>query len=121
MQEPLRFGAPERPSPDAARVAVFVPLGSWFFDGHFEGRPMLPGVAQVVAIAHAQAEALFGPLGPPRRLARVKFQAVVKPGDELVLELAREQAEETKIRFVLSLLRPGEAPEIASSGVLVYG
>jgi len=121
MQETLRFGAPERPSPDVVRVPVAVPAGSLYFEGHFEGRPMLPGVAQVVAMAHAQAEVHFGPLGPARRLARLKFQAVVKPGDGLLLELTREPGDETKVRFVLALRRDGEAPETASSGVLVYG
>jgi 3-hydroxymyristoyl/3-hydroxydecanoyl-(acyl carrier protein) dehydratase len=121
MQETLRFGPAERTGTDLVRVPVDVPEGSLYFDGHFDGRPMLPGVAQVVAIAHAQAELLFGPLGPPRRLARLKFQAVVKPGDALVLELVREQGEETKVRFTLDRVQAGEAPETASSGVLVYG
>lgn len=80
---------------------------------------MLPGVAQVVSLASAQARVLFAPLGAPRRLIRVKFQAVVKPGDGLLLELTREAAPpETKVRFVLS--RNDDTPEPCSSGVLVY-
>lgn len=118
MPKTFEIGSPAWDGPDTVRVPVHVPAGCVYFEGHFEGRPMLPGVAQVVALAHAQATRLFGPLGPPTRMARVKFQAVVGPGDDLSLELGREVGAETKIRF--SLEKRGGTPEQASSGVLVY-
>lgn len=101
---------------DELRIAVRVPSDCVYFEGHFAGRPMLPGVAQVVGLAHAQAAVHFAPLGPAIRLMRTKFQAVVVPGDTLTLVLSREQgARETKVRFRLE-----RGLDQASSGILVY-
>lgn len=101
---------------DAVRIAVRVPEDCSYFAGHFEGRAMLPGVAQVLGLAHAQAQVRFGPLGPALRLVRTKFQAVVLPGDALSLVLTLERgAEETKVRFRIE--RGGDR---ASAGTLVY-
>lgn len=101
---------------DEVRIAVRVPEDCGYFEGHFDGRPMLPGVAQVVGLAHAQAQVRFGPLGAAVRLLRTKFQAVVVPGDALTLVLSLEPgAEESKVRF-----RIERGAEQASSGTLVY-
>jgi len=101
---------------DEIRVAVRVPEDCVYFEGHFEGRPMLPGVAQAVRLAHTQAALRFGPLGPARSLVRTKFQAVIVPGDALTLVLTLERgAAETKVRFRIERV---EAQ--ASSGTLVY-
>lgn len=108
---------------DERTVRLRVPEGSRFFAGHFEGRPMLPGVAQVVAIAHREAERAFGPLGPPQRMNRIKFQDVIVPGDALALVLGREpspEKRETLVRFRIERLLP-EGPRVASSGVIAYG
>ena len=67
---------------DARRVAMRVPADSRFFEGHFEGMPMLPGVAQLVAIAHREAERCFVGLGAPLRMSRVKFQDTILPANQ---------------------------------------
>ena len=101
-------------------VRMRVPVRSRFFEGHFEGLPMLPGVAQVVAIAHREAERTFGALGSPRRMSRVKFQDTILPGDALSLSLTRERGTETVVRFKIERLLP-EGPRVASSGTITYG
>ena len=103
-----------------ALVTLRVPDRSRFFEGHFVGLPMLPGVAQLVAIAHREAERVFGPVGTPRRMSRVKFQDIIVPGDRLSLSLERERENErTSIRFRLERLDVGSTRP-ASSGTLVY-
>ena len=103
---------------DRAHVTLCVPERSRFFDGHFEGMPMLPGVAQVVAIAHREATRIFGALGTPHRMSRVKFQQTILPGDRLSLRLERvREATLVTIRFRLSRTT-SEGP--ASSGTLAY-
>lgn len=115
-RETFEVGEPQRAG-EEVRIPVRVPERSVYFEGHFDGRPMLPGVAQVVGLAHAQAQRVFGPLGTARRMTRTKFQAVVAPGDELLLVLVREPGEgETKVRF-----RIERGADQASTGVLVYG
>lgn len=115
MKETFEIGSTHALGDEKVRVEVRVPLRSVYFEGHFEGRPMLPGVAQVVGLGHAEAQRCYGPLGPARRLIRTKFQAVVVPGDALDLFFEIERGEETKVRF--RLMR-GE--ESVSSGTLVY-
>jgi len=67
-----------------------------FLSGHFPGNPVFPGVLQLEALAQAGAIAL---LADPRYvgklplfggLDRLRFRRVVRPGDELVLDLTLE-------------------------------
>jgi 3-hydroxyacyl-[acyl-carrier-protein] dehydratase len=63
-----------------------------FFGGHFPGRPTLPGVlmvealAQVAGVAMLSAESMRGKLGLFGGIDRARFRRQVVPGDELVLE-----------------------------------
>lgn len=108
-------------SPTGHRVEVSVPADLRYFDGHFEGRPMLPGVAQVVALADRHARRLYPGLGGSLRLQRVKFTAVIGPGERLALSLTEEKKDaETLVRWSLERLAPPSGEPIASSGTLVY-
>lgn len=103
---------------DVARLRASVPRDLRFFEGHFEGNPMLPGIAQLLALAHRRARAAFGELGREKRIVRVKFEAVIRPGDVLDLTLERGPgigAGETQVRFDIS--REGTR---CASGAIVY-
>ena len=104
---------------NARAIALRVPTDSRFFEGHFEGMPMLPGVAQLVAIAHREGERVFGALGAPTRVSRLKFQDTILPGDALSLTLEREPGAQTTLRFRIERLLP-EGARVASSGTLTY-
>lgn len=64
----------------------------WFFQGHFPGRPTLPGVLMCEAIAQVGALAVLaddrfaGKLPLFGGLDRARFRRQVVPGDELILE-----------------------------------
>jgi 3-hydroxyacyl-[acyl-carrier-protein] dehydratase len=64
----------------------------WWFPGHFPGRPVMPGVLTIEAIAQAGAvavladEANAGKLPFFAGIDGCKFKRVVEPGDELTLE-----------------------------------
>lgn len=64
----------------------------WFFQGHFPGRPTLPGVlmceaiAQVGALAVLADERFAGKLPLFGGLDKARFRRQVVPGDELILE-----------------------------------
>lgn len=91
MKGDFSFGALVR-EPDGARceIPVDVPADLRYFDGHFAGNPMLPGVAQVVALAEAGARMAFPDLGAAAGLRRVKFMEAIRPGDALVVVVERD-------------------------------
>jgi 3-hydroxyacyl-[acyl-carrier-protein] dehydratase len=63
----------------------------WFFPGHFPGRPIMPGVIMVEALAQAGAVAVLseeenrGKLALFAGIDGVRFKRIVEPGDELTL------------------------------------
>lgn len=79
-----------------ARVGRFcraiknVTVNEPFFQGHFPGFPVMPGVLLVEAMAQVGGIACFIPGDPPRRImiARInqaRFRQPVVPGDQVVL------------------------------------
>jgi 3-hydroxyacyl-[acyl-carrier-protein] dehydratase len=64
----------------------------WWFAGHFPGRPVMPGVLTVEAIAQTGAVAVLveeenrGKLAFFAGIDGCKFKRVVEPGDTLTLE-----------------------------------
>jgi 3-hydroxyacyl-[acyl-carrier-protein] dehydratase len=69
----------------------------WFFQGHFPGLPVMPGVLQVEALAQTMAVYVakqpgFGDrLGLFAGLDDVRFKRIVVPGDTLRLEVTMEK------------------------------
>ena len=68
-----------------------VTMNETFFEGHFPGNPVMPGVIQVEAMAQAGGVLLLANVDKPDdyitlflKIEDVKFRKVVKPGDTLV-------------------------------------
>jgi 3-hydroxyacyl-[acyl-carrier-protein] dehydratase len=79
---------------DPGRRAVArmrVQPGDWYLAGHFPGRPIMPGVLIVEALAQTGAVAMLTDERARGRLALfggidgLRFKRIVKPGDELEL------------------------------------
>jgi 3-hydroxyacyl-[acyl-carrier-protein] dehydratase len=66
--------------------------GAWYLRGHFPGRPIMPGVLQVEALAQVGAvcglasPAFAGRLALFAGIDDVRFKRIVVPGDTLTLE-----------------------------------
>ncbi|MBW3592161.1 MAG: 3-hydroxyacyl-ACP dehydratase FabZ [Actinobacteria bacterium] len=69
----------------------------WYLAGHFPGRPIMPGVLMVEALAQAGAVAVLSQDGNRGKLALfagiddVRFKRLVEPGDELELTCELER------------------------------
>ena len=85
--------------PDAKRIVAVkgVTANEWFFQGHFPGLPVMPGVFQVEALAQTMAVYVakqpgFGDrIGLFAGIDEFRFKRVVAPGDVLRLEVTMEK------------------------------
>lgn len=72
--------------PGNARLDFAVPESLQYFDGHFPGCPLLPGVVQI-GWAIELAREYIGFDAQFRSLAAVKFMRVIQPGANVTLLL----------------------------------
>ena len=74
-----------------------VTASEWFFQGHFPGLPVMPGVLQVEALAQtmavyvAQQEGFGERIGLFAGIEECRFKRIVQPGDRLSLEVTMEK------------------------------
>jgi 3-hydroxyacyl-[acyl-carrier-protein] dehydratase len=95
----------------------------WYFAGHFPGRPVLPGVIMVEALAQACAIAVFsmpehhGKVPLFGGIDKIRFKRIVSPGEELIMTC--------KVELVRGVIGRGTATgrvgdELAVRGSLVF-
>ena len=95
----------------------------WYLSGHFPGRPIMPGVLIVEAMAQTGAVAVLSEDENRGRLAlfagidEVRFKRLVEPGDELELscELERVRGPVGKGRATAHV-----SGELAARGLLTF-
>jgi 3-hydroxyacyl-[acyl-carrier-protein] dehydratase len=95
----------------------------WYLKGHFPGRPVMPGVLIVEAMAQTGAVVVLSQEENRGRLALfagidgVRFKRIVEPGDELVFE-CRLEALRGPVGKGKATARVGE--ELAARGTLTF-
>jgi len=85
--------------PAAGRIVgeKAVTATEWFFQGHFPGLPVMPGVMQIEALAQtmavyvAQQEGFGDRIGLFAGIEECRFKRVVNPGEVLRLEVTMER------------------------------
>ncbi len=92
--------------------AVEIPGALLYLQGHFPDHPLLPGVAQLLALVLDRTHALWPEFGQPRRVTRLKFKHGIHPGDALEVHLERRADE---VHFALH-----RGDQVCTSGALIF-
>jgi 4-coumarate--CoA ligase (photoactive yellow protein activation family) len=74
-------------------LGVTVPPDLHYFRGHFDVRPVLPGVVQLRTLVMRQVARAWPELTRLRRVSRLKFKRIIPPGTRLTLTLSRRAGE----------------------------
>jgi 3-hydroxyacyl-[acyl-carrier-protein] dehydratase len=76
-----------------------VSMNEWYFQGHFPGKPILPGVLTVEAMAQTAAVLVMKTLGIKEEklvyfmsFEEAKFRKPVCPGDVLLLKVTKDKS-----------------------------
>jgi 3-hydroxymyristoyl/3-hydroxydecanoyl-(acyl carrier protein) dehydratase len=88
------------------------PTESKWFQGHFPGDPLVPALAQLAVVREA-----LGSMGTQpcalTELKRIKFKAMIRPGDSLRLEITPQPASPERYSYRLF-----KGSDIAGSGMV---
>ncbi len=106
--EPLVLS--EKRESDAWEAELVFPADDAYFQGHFPGFPLLPGVVQLGA-ARRLAAAVRGQGQALAQVRKMKFSGVIRPGERVRLRL--EFRSETATEYTYS-----RADKVCSSGVM---
>jgi beta-hydroxyacyl-ACP dehydratase FabZ len=91
-----------------------VTINEPFFQGHFPGLPIMPGVLQLEAMAQTAGILMNRMAGYPNGLPvfmsidKAKFRRVVKPGDQMRIEVTITKRRAKMARFEGKVLIDGE-------------
>jgi 3-hydroxyacyl-[acyl-carrier-protein] dehydratase len=92
---------------------VHVPPGSPWFDGHFPGAPVLPGIAQLGMVFDLIRHAFEGPIWVAE-VSRVRFKQIILPDDRLSVS-----AEPRPGRIGTYAFRIAKGEDLVCSGTMV--
>lgn len=95
-------------------TSLLVPDESRFFQGHFPGEPVLPGVAQLSEFVLPAIASAWAELGRLERVPSLKYKRPIRPGARLALEVRRARGA-ASVHFELR-----EDGELCTTGQLCF-
>jgi 3-hydroxymyristoyl/3-hydroxydecanoyl-(acyl carrier protein) dehydratase len=93
--------------------ALMLPADAIWFDGHFPNDPILPGVAQIQLVLEA-VHAAIGTACRPKSLKRIRFRAMIRPGDRFEIKIQAAAGHAGKFQFRITV-----DDNIACTGTIV--
>lgn len=85
---------------NGCKLALFIPKDLKYFSGHFNGSPILAGVVQLDwAIKFAQEYLSFDSFIFDR-VEVLKFQVIIQPEDNVILELIKVSENKFKFSYI---------------------
>lgn len=94
-------------------IDLIISADNPWFEGHFPGQPILPGVVQIGWAAHFAGE-LYGIIPIVNTLEQIKFKHTIHPNMQLTLHLTRD-INQNKLHYEYR-----DAGIIYSNGTLVF-
>jgi predicted hotdog family 3-hydroxylacyl-ACP dehydratase len=97
-------------APGKIRARCRIPVDSPWFHGHFPGNPIFPALGLIGLLDQAMAvgEGLKDRFLPYRLFKRVRFRQIVRPGEEMHLDIASEYTQGLQ-RFRFMILKEAES------------
>lgn len=101
-----------------------VTINEPYFQGHYPGRPVMPGVLQVEAMAQAAGILLLRRLSYDDKIAffmsadKVKFRRAVEPGDALTIHVKLQKIRGNKIATATATCKVGD--QVVSGAELMF-
>jgi 4-coumarate--CoA ligase (photoactive yellow protein activation family) len=93
---------------------IYVPEKLRFFDGHFNGNPILPGIVQINDLVIGRVEATWPEIGGLRSIVKAKFKRPIRPKETVDLTI-RRRAGAPEIRFQITV-----GDSVCSNGTLLF-
>lgn len=113
MSEPLTPHRAPFVLASGSRLTLRVPTAGPVYEGHFPGRPILPGVALLDLALAALAEA--GAAAELREIVQLRFRRLLLPGEDVELEV-KSIDPGGRCRFEAS-----RAGQVVANGIVVLG
>jgi 3-hydroxymyristoyl/3-hydroxydecanoyl-(acyl carrier protein) dehydratase len=74
---------------DTRTFVLRIPPNLEYFEGHFDGDPIVAAVVQLDVIVVPRIEAAWPDLGTIERATKMKFRSPIRPHEEVTLSLSR--------------------------------
>jgi 3-hydroxymyristoyl/3-hydroxydecanoyl-(acyl carrier protein) dehydratase len=87
--------------PVTAEAQVTVPPEAAWFDGHFPGMPLLPGIAQLAMVTDIIAQN-WTPELKPVQFSRVRFKLKIEPATPVTIKVTRNQEKQAVFSFQIA-------------------
>jgi 3-hydroxymyristoyl/3-hydroxydecanoyl-(acyl carrier protein) dehydratase len=94
---------------------VNVPADSAWFEGHFPGNPVLPGIAQL-GMVFELIGIMFGASLRVKEVSRVRFKQMILPGDQVTVTAESKPARKGVFAFRIT-----KKDELVCSGNMTVG